>query len=375
MECSSCHYSQNNPIHFFGDPELMPEHLVYDVKKLTIGEYLERPNHDFVKGYSAQGTVARALGGTMRDCADCHDYTANHEWLPYRDVHMGRLSCESCHIPEMAAPALQTLDWTILTAKGEPVAKFRGIEGSPENPAALVTGYRPMMQVRRTPDGAEKLYPYNLLSSWYWIETTLTGAERPVRLIDLKAAFLDGDSYHADIVGALDVDLDGAISDGELRLDTEEKVAAVRARLEAVGVNNPRIAAEIQPYGLHHGVVNRKWAIRECESCHSEDSMLSRPMELADYIPGGVLPAPLTDNYLDWEGRLDRSPEGALVYAPDLRSAGLYILGHSRWEWVDYMGLILILLALAGISVHGGMRWKAARKRGDLNEQSGGANQ
>ncbi len=59
LKCTDCHYSLNNPTHAqsFGSPG----HLEYDPRKLEIGEYLLRPDHNFARGQSAQFTVAPAL--------------------------------------------------------------------------------------------------------------------------------------------------------------------------------------------------------------------------------------------------------------------------------------------------------------------------
>ena len=52
-----------------------------------------------------------------------------HQWLPYQERHMAELACESCHIPDLHAPAIQSYDWTALKADGTPLVTCRGVRG------------------------------------------------------------------------------------------------------------------------------------------------------------------------------------------------------------------------------------------------------
>ena len=60
--------------------------------------------HQFGKGDDPSGWVRNDLDNTMRTCNDCHltGYLnapiAKHTWLP--DLHLDKLSCQTCHIPE-----------------------------------------------------------------------------------------------------------------------------------------------------------------------------------------------------------------------------------------------------------------------------------
>ncbi len=63
----------NNPVHYQEAAGSNPDHLVYDPRRLEIGEYLKMPDHNFARGQSAQFTVAPEYKGTMRRCESCHD--------------------------------------------------------------------------------------------------------------------------------------------------------------------------------------------------------------------------------------------------------------------------------------------------------------
>ncbi len=359
LECASCHPSLNNPGTFTEAAQTRPEHLRTQARRLEIDEFLRRPSHDFAKGDTAQGTVARRLAGSMRGCADCHRAEATHaRWLPFTDRHLARLDCAVCHLPAVHAPARQETDWTLLTPSRQPRVAYRGVEGEPGDPAALITGFRPVLLPRLGAGGeAERLVPANLVTTWFWVSGR---PPQPVRQVDLAAALFAGEGYHPDVIAALDDDGDGRVAPGELRLDTAAKVAAVRARLEAVGVLTPHIAGEVQPYQLHHGVAPARDAVRACSACHGSDSRLGGSFELARRAPAGAELALAPDARVALPGPMVRAPDGRLVL--QVQETGAYVLGHDRAGWVDALGALAVLGALLAAGAHGGLRW--LRRRG-----------
>jgi hypothetical protein len=200
------------------------------------------------------------------------------------------------------------------------------------------------------------------LSTWFWASAS---QDRPALLRELQAAFFVGEDYHPAIRAAFDTNADGRLDASELVLDTEGKQAAVAARLAEVGLPEPVIRAEVQPFGLHHGVATKEWVNRDCQSCHSEGSRLGQAFPLADLAPGGVLPALVGDANAALAGALRKEPGGGLSFVPDTKQAGLYVLGHDRSPEADWIGLFLILGTLVGVGVHGGLRVRAARRRGE----------
>jgi hypothetical protein len=80
LECTDCHFSLNNPTYY--QTSESPDHLQFDPRRLEIGEYLQRPDHNIARA-RAQTTGARAQG-TMRRCESCHDAEPVHAWLPLR---------------------------------------------------------------------------------------------------------------------------------------------------------------------------------------------------------------------------------------------------------------------------------------------------
>lgn len=356
LDCTDCHFSLNNPAYSMSDEKSRPNHLQFDPRRLEIGEYLLRPNHNFARGQSAQFTVAEELKGTMRRCESCHDPSLHADWLPYVERHMEELACESCHIPELASPAIQSYDWTVLLPGAAPVKVCRGVEGQTGTLADLVTGYQPVLLQRRDVDGNLALAPYNLITVWYWVYDSPDGA-RPVRLADLQAAWFEGDEYAPAVLDALDADGDGSLASVELRLDTPEKQSLIANRLLALGLRNPRIQGEIQPYSINHNVVDGATALRDCQTCHTAQSRLTAPMELAPYAPGGVMPTFVADANVQVADGLTLLQDGRLVYVPNTNDHHLYVFGHDRVTWVDGLGALFFVGVLFAVAAHGGLRF------------------
>ena len=357
LDCTDCHYSLNNPV-YSRPPADAPAHLDFDPRRIDLGEYVYRPLHQFAKGQSAQGTLAPEYDATLRRCESCHNAAAGHDWLPYQERHMAAVACEACHTPRLYAPALESIDWTVLDATGEPVRSYRGIDGGQLSSTALITGYQPVLLPRQDADGQTRLMPYNLISSWYWVSGQ---PATPVPLRLLRAAYFDGDAYAPEILAAFDGDGDGALTTAELNVTSEAQTAAVAARLAAQGLDDPRIAGEVQPYGINHNTTGGEWATRDCRVCHGDESRLAAAFPLSGRTPGGVLPA-LAAGAVSWPGQVEAA-DGALHFAPDTAEAGLYVLGHNAVKLIDWLGALLVLGVLAGVVIHGGLRFVVARQR------------
>ena len=354
VNCTDCHYSLNNPVYYQEDEGSRPDHLLFDPRRIEIGEYLQQPLHQFARGQSAQSSVSPELIDTMRRCESCHDAGTGHAWLPYQERHFEAMSCESCHIPKIYSNAIAQLDYTTLDPNAEPIKDCRGIEGDPRSLNSLITGFEPVLMPRQDVDGNTKLAPYNLVSSWYWIYGE---PPRPVRLQDLEAAFYEGDDYHKDVLAAFDADANDQLDPSELRIDNQEKETLIANRLQSQGVENPRIVGDVQPFSINHNVANGEWVTRDCKDCHGAGSRIYQPFKLASYLPGGDLPEFVPGNNVQVAGELYLDDEsGELYYLPLAEDENYYILGHDRVLWVDLIGGLFFLGVILAISVHAGMR-------------------
>jgi len=364
LACVDCHYSLNNPVTYQENSASKPSGLVFDPRRLDFGEYLKYPDHNFARGQSAQFNIAPELKGSMRRCESCHDAQKIHaDWLPYTAKHMGVVACETCHIPQMYAPAIQATDWTVLTASDAAASTCRGVENNGGSVNDLVTGFQPVLMMRSNVDGNRLIAPYNLVTSWFWVYDDAMGKTLPVSLADLKSVYFANGQYAPEILQAFDYDGNGQLSETELRIDTDAKKELVASRIQALGVNNPRIVGEVQPYSINHDVAGKDYAISDCRTCHTDNSRLSQPMQLADYVPGGVLPEFTRDNNVSATGTLFESGS-AIFYQPDTHADDLYVFGHSRYGWVDWLGGLFFLGVLAGVAGHGGLRiLRSSRKK------------
>ncbi len=360
VDCVDCHYSINNPIYYEESAETRPAHLTFSPRRQSLNDYLYQPSHQFARGASSFEALAPEQQGTMRRCESCHDFESTHTWLPYRERHMQAMTCESCHIPYMYAPARRVMDWTVLDPNGEPRMECRGFDGPPKLVTTLIDGFEPVLLPRNEPDGRTRYAPYNLISFWYW---TYGEPARPVRLADLQRVFFQGETYRPELLAALDLNGNGALETSELALNTPEKVELIREQLQALGLTDLRIQSEIQPYAIHHTVTHGDWVTRDCESCHHDNSKLSTSFILAEHVPHADLPAFVGDTNALPAGNI-HIKNGTLLYENNVQRAGFFILGHDSIFWVQLLGAASVLLVTVAMGTHGVLRFLAARRRG-----------
>jgi thiosulfate reductase cytochrome b subunit len=362
LQCVDCHFSLNNPIYYQENAGLRPASLLFDPRRIDLGAYLKTPDHNIARGQSAQYNIAPDLKGTMRRCESCHDATRIHsDWLPYVQRHMAVVACETCHVPQLYAPAIQSYDWTVVTLSGQAVISCRGTEGSGAQATDLVSGYQPVLMPRTNIDGGTALAPYNLVTSWYWVYDD-NAQVLPVRQVDLDAAFLTGNNYAPQILTAFDQNSNGVIEASELVIDSASKQTVVAERLSMLGLNNPHIVGQVQPYSINHDVAGVGFAIKDCQTCHTTGSRLIQPLKLASSIPADVLPTFVSDTNVNTDGQI-YVKGGALYYQPAIASEGRYIFGHSRVSWVDWLGGLFFFGVLAAIAGHSGLRIVSASRK------------
>ena len=358
--CVNCHYALNNPVYYRHSDNANPLHLDFDPRRLSNAEYLLRPLHQLAKGSSRDGLGAFESENSMRRCESCHDATAVHAWLPYKRRHFDSLACESCHVPKLYGPALQSVDWTLVDSEGNPRREFRDVEGDPATADSLIRGFRPLMLARSNVGGERKLAPFNLVSNWYWV----AGADSKRVPADRLAQALHGsEGLRAEWVPVFDADGDGEVSAAEFVLDSEAKVSAVQSGLQAAGLENVRLSGDIHPYAISHGVVNGRWATRDCRSCHGADSILAAPFTLSDTLPGGFTPDFVSNPGVGSGGTARTVEGGGAYYMASTAAEGYYVLGLDNVEWVDLAGLAMFLGISLGVSGHGLARYVATRRR------------
>lgn len=358
--CVNCHYSLNNPVYFRQRDESRPVHLDFDPRRLSNADYLVRPLHQFAKGQSTLGLAAVDTENSLRRCESCHDAENVHEWLPYKKRHFTSLACESCHIPKLFGPGLQTVDWTMLDSEEQPLRQYRNVSGDPVEVDSLIEGFRPLILPRANAEGDFRLAPFNLVTTWYW---SAGDQAMPVSRQHLEEAIFVNGAYHPDLIAAMDADGDGQLSGAELRLVNEASVNAVRSRLEAIGLTGLQIRGEVTPFSISHNVVNGQRATRDCSMCHDRDSVLAASFSLSDYQPGDVQPQMGSYAGVKLSGEVSTGSTGGANFLSNNRSAGFYIIGLHAEKWADLLGMLMFMGIIFGVSVHSIARYISSRRR------------
>jgi thiosulfate reductase cytochrome b subunit len=342
LDCTGCHYSRNNPIRT-GSKNSHLGTLTFDPRKQGFSDFLLKPDH----------VLATA------DCHNCHDPMTMHFSLPFKERHMQVLDCRSCHVFKAFGPARETVDETVVDRKGNAVIHYRGYESPGGSLAGSYNrGYLPfLMPVEKEGRNDALLAPFNMITRFFWV----SGDGRAVPDQVVKEAFLDEGKYRPEMILAFDADRDGAVSAVELRIDTGQKYAAVRSRLQALGTADPFIKGEVSAYKVSHGVMEGKETAQECSLCHHANPRIVADVELAPFTPAsykidmpkGTNPVMGTNLYSE-NGRL-------MMKRP--QASGLYILGHARDIGTDLLGFIFLVFTLLGAVGHAVLRWYFNRGR------------
>ncbi len=329
VDCVACHHAANDPSSH--DPKRAAlSSLAFDPRRLDLGVYLERPDHRLAK----------------EGCRSCHDASKAHAFLPYRARHMERLACQTCHLSEALAPLAMSIDESVRSPAGQPVVQLRNRAGADNG--SLVTRFQPLLSPRREADGVERLCPLNLVMRYRFV-----AEGRPVPEPLLTQAYLEAGDYTPEVRALFDADHDGALDERELRLDSEPKVALIRARLVALGVREPALSSEIEVHVLSHGVPTKERALRRCEACHGSSAHFATQLPLASYVPIGVVPALPRPDGRELAGELLREGQGLSFKSAGLRAAGdLYVLGISRSALSNRIGFGLFVLVALALLAH-----------------------
>lgn len=360
LMCADCHHSPNNPaLDRKLDKSNSLNHLEFDARRLARNEYLWRPDHNLVTGWTVPYAAAHQFGGTMRDCADCHRAEKVHEFLPFPRTHFEALGCSTCHIPRLFTPVRQTTDWTLLSPERQPITSYAGIKGKVNDPASLIEGLEPLPLMHNLPDNSRRIKPHTLLVFSFWVEGDTS---RPVRLSLLENALFSEGKYRPEIVRVLDENNNGIVEPDELRLDTTEKVKTVSDLLQRAGVVNPQIRIELRPYTVAHGVLQKDFAIRQCTECHYPDGRLSGAHYSKWKVPPSNIAPVMVGDFGSLAGwRTNLNALGQLEVVVDHKD--LYVHGASRPFTIDVLGGILFATTVLGVAVHGLLRWYTARQR------------
>jgi hypothetical protein len=347
LGCSDCHFVANDP-RSRALSQSVPETLRFEPRHAGLGAFLRRPNHDF------------ARGERQVRCENCHDAQPLHEFLPHTERHLARVGCEVCHVPRSLVPALREVDASLPTAPGQPHLSYRGIEGSFEDPSSALMGFEPSVIARSDALGNSKLTAVNFVTTWYWQDGSGSRVEDAI----VNRALFDGaGGLKHEVIVALDRNHDGQLQDSDWLLDTDERVSALAGVLSRAGVREPKRVGEVRAFPIRHGIVSGKSALRDCTSCHAQDSRLNT----TGIVAQGVAPSSML-KYAGDKAELSlviepMPPFARAVARPGVRQRSDYVFGASRTPWLDIAGIGVASLVLFGALGHGGMRIRATQRR------------
>jgi octaheme c-type cytochrome (tetrathionate reductase family) len=255
--------------------------------------------------------------GIRRRCESCHSLKGTHGWLPEPARHFNAVACESCHVPKLEMGARQAIDATVMQPDGTPLISYRGIDDADlaDLSMAYISGYQPLLRVGKSALGRNQVLPYNLVSTWYWADGD---SHAPLAPEQLRAAWLAGDNYAAEVLATFDNDRDGQLSRQELRLDNNTKLMLIKERLRTTGVHNPLVRGEVRAYHIHHNIRHGDRVSRDCSACHPDAKAALPGFELAPYVPGSVKPVLVQDTTeIVLDGSWETTADGALQFVPE----------------------------------------------------------
>lgn len=365
LSCSDCHFVPNDP----GAQTLWRSRQVQPVQEVrtgSMGDFLRRPDHRFARGAHSGSPAATAVGGATVECRTCHEGARGHAFLPKMERHLATVACESCHVPVMIAPSQAVLDFTLPAAPGKARSLYRGTPSGYLNRASYIESTKPLLLKRTEPDGSSRWAPYNLITTWFWVEQAGSRAV-PVPDAGIERAFFDGRKHKAALVQALDRNGDARLSTEELVLDAKSKVELAQRLLREAGVREPTIVGETRPMSISHGVARARDALRRCEICHSADSQIGHAFVVASNSPWSSVPKLLGGSGVSLAGALSVEQSGKIVYRGDPSVQGSHVLGKSRLRWIDFLGGATLVLTVMGVFGHGVLRL-LYRRRGRRKE-------
>jgi thiosulfate reductase cytochrome b subunit len=352
VKCVNCHYSDNHPVYYREPEATRPAHLKFDSRKLSYKEYIAHPSHQLANAPDNNADMASC----SECCVSCHNKGVGHDFLEAKEQHFRSLSCESCHISETYLSAISTIDYTILDPAKRPLVNRVKKEGAEEENGVLV-GHRPLLLLTSTTKG-EKFKPYRMATTWSWKDSSNGEVISPLLV---EKAYFENGHYKKDIITQFDSNNNQTLENEELIINSNTKKELIVRLLVEQGVGKPVIQTEVQPIGIHHGVVGQKDIVKECTECHSQDSRLTGSFTLADETPIGAETTGMQPMKYIIGGSITRNQNDALKFSPQIETSEKYIFSAIRNPWVDSIGFIAFLGVLFGVFVHGGLRTKTRR--------------
>jgi hypothetical protein len=307
--------------------------------------------------------VIRGLEKNLLACESCHG-TTPHADRPKLNDHTDRVACQTCHVP-FIAPVRPTKMWWDWSRAGERDEQGKPVERWEELAPAVPGGGEP--QRVKVYDGkkGEFVWALRALPEYYWF---------------------NGEVDHTFIGDVIDDRTPGrerGVRKGRHdRLDLDQAVVSINALRGSAA--DP--AARIVPLKVHRGKqpydpVKKTFVVPNLfpSSPALKQTAYWKNFEWGPAIEAGMeyLALPYSGEHgwiqteMFWPLSHMVAPAAEALACADCHAAdgrlaalgGFYLPGRDAVGWVDGLGWGLVLVALLGVTLHGGVRAIAGARR------------
>jgi octaheme c-type cytochrome (tetrathionate reductase family) len=321
-----------------------------------------------IPGYDQRRFVLRGIRKNLLACESCHGQ-APHAAKPKLNDHTDKVACQACHVPFIAPkkPTKMWWDWSRAgrrDTRGQPVTKKARVWPGGAPPADPAARQR----------AVEELTYHGQKGSFIW-------AQRAVP----EYTWFNGRVKHTFIGDRIDDATPGSATGATRgrydRLDLSKPVVKINDLLGSYG--DPM--ARIFPVKVHRGLqpydpVRKVFVVpklfpagQDAEKAYWKsydwDGAITAGMKYMSHPYSGkygwvqtMMYWPLSHMVVPKEEALActecHSRQGRLAAL-----GGFYMPGRDHSPALDWLGLILILAALTGTTIHGALRVVARRKR------------
>jgi len=150
-------------------------------------------DHQFAKGYAID-TTEDTMEGTL-SCLTCHEERPHYK-VDEGDIldskHVNKIACVTCHTGPRPGKAIKSRSWNEFTEEGKPVTKKRAPGWIPNYKwyTGKKLGHLPILG---STDLMAKIYPFNMVTVTWFIETSGSSLDDVIIVPEVKAADANND--------------------------------------------------------------------------------------------------------------------------------------------------------------------------------------
>ncbi|HPI39637.1 MAG TPA: cytochrome b/b6 domain-containing protein, partial [Pseudobdellovibrionaceae bacterium] len=334
MSCTSCHNNKNSPTQLPFSKKNLPHLKIDPRKEVPIHQYLNQPNHEI----------------KTASCTNCHDAQTTHKNFPYKNRHLESVSCQSCHIPEVQAPLLKSVNQWIVGPEGRPLFSYWNTLYDPnsEDPhksqinTALVKPFEPFLLSNQ-----KVLTPFNIVEKKVWLAKSSENSLFEITPEQLAKVLWQNEFNKKIIMDQVDLNHNQKIDKEEWKQIESSKDLnhlSIGDLLIKAGYNDPKPSITYEVIPISHGVVNGHLALKKCSACHGlESRLVNQNKEYSDWFNNSVKPT--SKSSAQW---------------PTVEN---YVIGTTRVQWIDWSGLIGLTGLMIVLLLHGFFRWKFRKRK------------